>query len=176
MRKFVKSALIIALSAALASPTIAATNFSFSNLSGAEYDTAGVYVLGDYTFTGTDDDVGGYDQVQFELWDDSVLKFSQISSLLVNTTGTFHFSTWYPGLVGTSAQGVGLYFTDLPGGSVSTFIDPYDVPHYSDPSQCTHDCGPIGAIPEPETYAMMLAGLGLLGVVARRRKQKEATA
>ncbi len=27
-------------------------------------------------------------------------------------------------------------------------------------------------VPEPETYAMMLAGLGLLGVVARRRKQK----
>lgn len=27
-------------------------------------------------------------------------------------------------------------------------------------------------IPEPETYAMMLAGLGLLGVAARRRKQK----
>ncbi len=29
-------------------------------------------------------------------------------------------------------------------------------------------------IPEPETYAMMLAGLGLLGVAARRRKQKVA--
>ena len=28
------------------------------------------------------------------------------------------------------------------------------------------------AIPEPETYAMMLAGLGLLGFVARRRKQR----
>jgi hypothetical protein len=27
-------------------------------------------------------------------------------------------------------------------------------------------------IPEPETYALMLAGLGLLGFVARRRKQK----
>jgi probable HAF family extracellular repeat protein len=31
---------------------------------------------------------------------------------------------------------------------------------------------PTAPIPEPETYAMMLAGLGLLGVMARRRKRK----
>jgi Protein of unknown function (DUF1566)/PEP-CTERM motif len=30
------------------------------------------------------------------------------------------------------------------------------------------------AIPEPETYAMLLAGLGLLGFAARRRQQKTA--
>lgn len=30
-----------------------------------------------------------------------------------------------------------------------------------------------GAIPEPETYAMMLAGLGLLGAIARRNKAKQ---
>ncbi len=29
----------------------------------------------------------------------------------------------------------------------------------------------VSAVPEPETYAMLLAGLGLMGVVARRRKQ-----
>lgn len=31
-------------------------------------------------------------------------------------------------------------------------------------------------IPEPETYAMLLAGLGMLGFAARRRKQKEGAA
>lgn len=30
------------------------------------------------------------------------------------------------------------------------------------------------AVPEPETYAMLLAGLGLVGAVSRRRKQKAA--
>lgn len=29
----------------------------------------------------------------------------------------------------------------------------------------------VAAVPEPETYAMFLAGLGLLGTIARRRKQ-----
>lgn len=32
----------------------------------------------------------------------------------------------------------------------------------------------VNAIPEPETHAMLLAGLGLLGFAARRRKLKEA--
>jgi hypothetical protein len=32
----------------------------------------------------------------------------------------------------------------------------------------------VNTIPEPETYAMLLAGLGLLGFVARRRKQQAA--
>jgi hypothetical protein len=34
--------------------------------------------------------------------------------------------------------------------------------------------GPTQPFPEPETYAMMLAGLGLLGFAARRRKQPAA--
>jgi len=34
--------------------------------------------------------------------------------------------------------------------------------------------GVAAAIPEPETYSMMLAGLGLMGAIARRRKSKAA--
>ncbi|MGQ0511264.1 MAG: FxDxF family PEP-CTERM protein [Betaproteobacteria bacterium] len=34
----------------------------------------------------------------------------------------------------------------------------------------------VSPIPEPETYGMLLAGLGMLGFAARRRKQKEAAA
>ena len=30
---------------------------------------------------------------------------------------------------------------------------------------------PVPGVPEPETYALMLAGLGAVGFVARRRKQ-----
>lgn len=32
----------------------------------------------------------------------------------------------------------------------------------------------VATVPEPETYAMILAGLGLMGAVARRRKNKHA--
>jgi hypothetical protein len=35
---------------------------------------------------------------------------------------------------------------------------------------------PVTAIPEPEMYAMMLAGLGVLGFVARRKKRQAAAA
>jgi PEP-CTERM motif len=157
---------------AMASSAQAASGFAFLNLSGAEYDTAGVFVLGDIKFTGTVDDGGGLDKVHFTLWDDGVHKFDADYSVAVGTTGTFHFEVYYPGLVGTAAQGVGLYLYDSPSTAIATFIDPYNVPHYKDPSQCQKDCGPVPGVPEPSEYAMMLMGLGVVGYLARRRKSR----
>jgi len=52
----------------------------------------------------------------------------------------------------------------------------------ADPSACcsigmnAFEVSSVSPVPEPETYAMLLAGLGLMGGMARRRKQKLATA
>jgi hypothetical protein len=60
-------------------------------------------------------------------------------------------------------------------------VDPY---YYIDPVWLTSNPGyslafdanisNVVAVPEPETYAMMMAGLGVMGVVGRRRKNKAA--
>ena len=67
-------------------------------------------------------------------------------------------------------------------GSESGFVDPFisidpafllTHPGYSViVSRGIGNASPaVGAVPEPETYALMLAGLGMLGFIRRRRKQ-----
>lgn len=75
--------------------------------------------------------------------------------------------------------------------TLSSFVrlrDPDGCPEYecgigsyasiSDPLEISGTAGPriTAAVPEPETYAMLLAGLGLIGGIARRRKQKAIAA
>lgn len=45
------------------------------------------------------------------------------------------------------------------GAGLYTFVDDFQL-------------GQVAAVPEPETYAMLLAGLGIMGALARRKKQK----
>ncbi len=61
----------------------------------------------------------------------------------------------------------------LPAGSYELRISGFGLPggYYS--GRMTLAPTTTVPIPEPETYAMILAGLGLMGFVARRRKRKE---
>jgi len=53
--------------------------------------------------------------------------------------------------------------------SVTLGIGVVDVLDYGTSSQLQLDNFAIAAVPEPETYAMLIAGLGLVGAIARRR-------
>ncbi len=171
---FLAAVVATAAVAGAVAPANAATTLSFSDLTGAEYDTAGVFVTGKLTFTGDNDDGLGLDDVLFQLWDDGTVKFQQIYSLAVGSTGTFSFSVFYAGLVGTSAPGVGLVVSDATSSGI--YIDPFYVPHYKDPTECRVNCGPVGPgeVPLPAALPLLMGGLGGLGGLALKRRRKSA--
>ena len=78
-----------------------------------------------------------------------------VSPQIANT-----YSGGFFGLVSTAAFSL----VSVHAGSFSGVAETHDVDHLVFAS----------AVPEPESYAMMLAGLALMGAVARRRKAHQA--
>ena len=65
------------------------------------------------------------------------------------------------------------YAIDFTATSASTRIRFSDTSAYTYNTDGVLDNVSITAVPEPETYAMMLAGLGLFGLTARRWRQRQ---
>lgn len=79
-------------------------------------------------------------------------------------------------LFGTSGAQSGVSFSNSVSGAFSSAVNPYSLTigvaiNRTTAGTSTGDQNlQVTAVPEPETYALMLAGLGLLGAVAKRRK------
>ena len=100
----------------------------------------------------------------FQLGDLSNL--SRSFSLSGITAGNFRYQV-------VDGAGTGTSFLGVSSGRTYWYNDEYNRASLYVVADFTAPGGPVSPIPEPETYAMMLAGLGLLAV-ARRRKPKGA--
>ena len=116
----------------------------------------------------------------------------------INGAGLYELSFWYSARMNVAAGSNGLGFTfgnlsgqvltntaGAPSGNVwqqftgqVLLNGPTSLMFYatgrSDSLGGSLDNVSVTAVPEPESYAMMLAGLALMGTIARRRKSKQA--
>ena len=72
----------------------------------------------------------------------------------------------------SGVSGASLYTFQFGASGSSMSLDQLALATVAVPTTPSIPTGPIAAVPEPETYAMMIAGLGLMGFVARRRSNK----
>lgn len=102
-----------------------------------------------------------------------------IESINVVMNPSTHITTYDFSHVLTGDVIVGLHFGGGNGGpgngtAFYEFHAPTAVDKFFTALQASSNAGlyRVTPVPEPETYAMMLAGLGLVGVVARRRRSR----
>lgn len=118
-------------------------------------------------------------------------------SQTVTGNGMYELSFWYSARPGVAAGSNGLSYSfgslsgqvlqNVAGGSVNSWqhftglvnlsgstVLTFAATGLSDSYGGSLDNVSVTAVPEPETFALMLAGLGIMGAVARRRKAKQA--
>jgi hypothetical protein len=138
---------------------IAATSLTFTLVSGP----AATIMQGSNAFKADGD---GYFDVRLS-WGSGV--FGSTTASVYNITG--------PGL--TSASFVDLSSPTSSGGTGGSGHGPFyaagKITSLSGGSAWVAAAGPVAAAPEPEIYAMMLVGFGLMGFVARRRGKRQGT-
>lgn len=155
--------LLIAVAAALAAASAQAETFSFSGaidagpLKGASF--AGSYSLDLSQLTGN-----GFEQLVLSAFS---LNFNA-QTFTLNSSATADYDTGNFLGLSYSTAGAG-YTLNLMSGSV----DANDAFLHYQPTGGIESSGSYtisAAVPEPESYALMLGGLGLVGFLAGRRK------
>ena len=139
-------------------PTEALANFGNNDISGSFEDHIAFTLPLGYTGDGGASVIAGYASgfnvfiSQFSFWDvtDNVL--------LASDGGIPFIAQWFD-FTGPLAQSHS-YELVIKGNLLGGHLDGSYAGNFA-----------IAAIPEPETYAMLLAGLGLLGFMSRRRKE-----
>ncbi|WP_373991936.1 PEP-CTERM sorting domain-containing protein [Duganella sp. BuS-21] len=95
--------------------------------------------------------------------------WGQYTESVYQIGSTAHFSITLDNVsVGQNTVGISTYFGGYGVPSGQEFAH-NEYGNYT--TFTTNAVSAITAVPEPETYAMMLAGLGLVGLIARRRRQ-----
>ena len=136
------------------------------------FATAGdtLTVTFDWTFLSTETGPLANPDFAFIAVNDTVVKFvdafsAPAVSMFTGTFGDLNQVAW--GWTTASYT-----YTAASSGAVSLVLGLADVGDSSYTSELRVDNFTVSAVPEPETYAMLLAGLGLVGAFTRRRKSK----
>ncbi|WP_196308758.1 DUF4114 domain-containing protein [Pseudoduganella danionis] len=124
------------------------------------FDNSGTQLFsGHHTANGTTIDLGTYNAgtiLNFSIHVDNTGDNFYMGPASVNKDNVFHAA-----VTQTSNNTAVVGFEDLYGGGDRDYNDiQFKVTNVT------------AAVPEPESYAMMLGGLGLMGLLARRRKAK----
>jgi hypothetical protein len=124
------------------------------------------------TATGTTDDGGGNDTIWFTIFDDGIQKFAQQINVPVGSTVATPVTVSYPGQIGSSAPGIGLFVGESQGASDLAETDPF----FPEPvGGCSAGPAPI-ATPTLSQWSIgglagLLALLGFGTLYARRRNR-----